>query len=218
MTGAPPQVVRHDDGSYALLNVDLDGLTQVQRIAVGVTVWEQVRTLMEISGEYKPKEPHMLVSSGIGSTEDIDRVVATLIHTSLSSLNRLRPRLLNNPTVLKQALWGEIESVDDVSRALGMQLVVRLSEGRPSKAKHKHSFFGHGDKFYEATEPLVRYLSPWKKRDFRFTHINPKEAKRRIKRLDALIADLQRTREDLAERAHVASYAAPSERKKGAHR
>jgi len=217
MTGAPPQVVRHDDGSYALLNVDLDGLSNVQRVALGVQIWDQVRTLMEINGEYKPKEVAW-GGLGVGRVDHIDGVAAALVGTKKGSLNGVRPRLLNNPTVLQQALAGEFESVDDIARALGMQLRVRLSEGKPSKAKYKQSFFGHGDKFYEATEPLVRYLFPWKKRDFRFTHVNPKEAKRRIKRIDSLIADLQRTREDLAARAHVASYAAPSERKKGAHR
>ena len=208
-------MVRHDDGTYALLNVELDRLTPVQRLATGVMVWEQVRALMEINGEYKPRDPRT-GGKGLGRTKDIDNLTSSLVGLDKAdALNRVRPRLLQRPDIVQEMLANEVRSFDDVARALDMRVIARLDEGRESKARMKNSYFGRGDKFIAATEPLVRYMTQWRNKNYLFTHVNPKEAKRRVKRLDQLIEDLQRTREDLAARSHVASYAAPQERRKG---
>lgn len=212
---APPQVIRHSDGSFVLLNVDLDGFTNLQRVAMAITVWDQIKALMKASGEYKERDPHSFTPQGaVGSADDIDKVAARLTGTSWSSIGVVRPRALKQPDVLQGVLNGEIETLDDFKRALGMRVVARLDEGRPSAAKYANAFYGHGDKFDTAIEPLMRYLYPWKKRNFRFTHVNPKEAQRRIKKIDQVMADLAAAREDLAKRSHVASYAAPPEKRR----
>ncbi len=214
--GAPPQVIRRDDGSFHVLNVDLDSMSPIQRTAVAVQIWPQVKALMEASGEFK--EPGRIGSrrtSGIGSYDDIHKRVAAATRVSHSMISNVNMRAAGRPDVLERMRQDEYASFNDVLRDLGFKIISKIEEGRSSTATHTSSFFGHGDKFEEATEPLVRYMAPWRKKDFKFTHVNPKEAKRRLSRLDELIDSLVRTREDLAERAHVASYAAPSERKKG---
>jgi hypothetical protein len=74
------------------------------------------------------------------------------------------------------------------------------STGRQQPA----TYFGKGDKWQEATEPLVRYLRGQKSRDFDFSHLNWKEAKKRVQRIDELVADLQAARADLEPRSHKA--------------
>lgn len=209
---APPQVIRNSDGSFKILNVDIEPMTRVQRVVLAVKVWDQVRALLEVSGEYKERDPTIIGSKAVGKVTLVDKAVAQAAHTDWSAVNKLRPKLANNPEVALRIENGEIVSINDVGRELGMQMVSRLDEGRPSKAKRTHSYYGKGDKFDSAIEPLRRYLRGWKPKDFRFTHVNPKEASRRLKQIDEVMDNLSQAREDLARRSHVATSAAPPEK------
>ena len=212
---APPQVIRRSDGSLAVLNVDTRDLSDVQKIALAAQVWDQARLLMEASGEYKPRDPHLVAqATGIGSTRDVDRKLAPALGVTQTSLSKVRPRLVANKAVRERALAGEIDTFDNLSRELGMVVKATLAEGRPSKARFSNSFFGLGDKFDSSIEPLVRYLRSWRHKSFRFSHVNPREAKRRIKQIDNVMADLAAAREDLVRRSHVATYATPSEKRR----
>jgi len=213
-----PQVIRRSDGSFAVINVDTDGLSNVQKVALAVRVWDQFRLLLEASGEYRARDPKQVgIQTGIGVTDDIDRAVAAALGISKYSITRVRPRAVHNEEVLKRALAGKIPNLDEFARELGMILRQNLAEGRSSQAQYPNSYFGLSDKFESAIEPLSRYLRAWRKKSFKFTHVNPKEAKRRIKRIDNVMADLAAAREDLVQRSHVATYAAPSEKTKGEH-
>lgn len=212
--GAPPQVIRRADGSFHVLNVDLDTLNDTQRIAVGTQIWDQIRAMLEASGEFRPLQKQGWANKpGVGRMSDIDGYTAKAVGVSRSRINLIRPRLSKRPDMLARALRGEFESGHELARALGYKLRVTLEEGAESKAKFTSSYFGKGDKFAEVIEPLARYLSAWEKKDFRYTHVPPKEAQRRISKIDQLIAGLTRTKEDLAGRSHVASYAVPSARR-----
>lgn len=210
-----PQVIRHDDGSYSLLNVDLDELGPIQRLALAIKIWDQVRALMEANGLYKQRDPHAPGQpSGIGTTEDIDKVAAALVGASLSSLNRIRPRLLERPDVVEQMMAGELPSVKAVGRALGMRVPLSFFEGSGrSTSEKKSSHYGYSDKFDLALGPMQQYFRAWRKKGFLYKHVNPKEAQRRVKQIDQVMADLAAAREDLVQRSHVASYATPSERR-----
>lgn len=61
--------------------------------------------------------------------------------------------------------------------------------------------FGKGDKFWAAIAPISNYLRGWGSRKFEFTHVPPKEAARRVKKIDDTIAQLERAKADLVERA-----------------
>jgi len=213
--GAPPQIIRRADGSFHVLNVDLSSLSKLQRLAVGIQVWDQTREILEASGEFKPAtKVGWSTTPGVGEIEDVDRYVAVAVGIAHSQMNLLRPRLLKRPDVVERVLAGEFASSHALQRELGFKLRVTLEEGAPSQSKLQTSYFGKSDKFLEATEPLVRYLNAWGKQGFRFTHVPPREAQRRVERIEQLIQGLTQAKEDLAERSHVASYAVSS-RKKG---
>lgn len=206
----PPQVIRHNDGSFHILNVDINSLSRTQRVGLAIRVWEQVRALLEANGEYRARDTSVpFRPTGVGSFNLIDKVAAKAAHTDWSAVNKVRPRLIQQPDLLAKVESGEIGSINEVARALGMLVMDRLDEGRPSNAKRTASYYGKGDKFDAALEPMRRYLRAWRKKDFRFTHVNPKEAKRRIKMMDEVIDNLSKAREDLARRSHVATLTAP---------
>jgi hypothetical protein len=73
--------------------------------------------------------------------------------------------------------------------------------------------YGAGDKFDEATQPIVRYLKAWKRKGYEFRHLNPKEATRRISLIESLVEELQATLPDLKQRSVTATLSAPPERR-----
>jgi len=73
--------------------------------------------------------------------------------------------------------------------------------------------YGKGDPWELVSEPMRRYLRGWESREFKFRHINHKEASQRVTLIDILIEGLCKAREDLAARSHKSSYAAPPNRR-----
>lgn len=199
--GAPPQVIRRPDGSFALLNVDLEPLDNIQRIAIAVEIWDQIRWLLKIAGEYLEREPS-INQPGIGRVDDIDKIAASLVEVPWSRLNKVRPGLIDNPRMRKRVLDGEFANGHELQRALGM---------KPKKTAEV--YFGKGDKFDDVFLPVSRYLKGWEGRGFAFTHVNPKEAQKRLKILDEVSENLKKAREDLLNRSHAVTFKAPHERK-----
>jgi hypothetical protein len=219
VSGDPsPQVLLRGD-RYVIHNMDLTPYTHVQRAGVGIMVWDQVRVLMEASGEYRARDPKRLGSVGVGTTRDIDEKVAEMVGIKLSLFTQSRPRLIRRPDLVEKMLSGEITTMHDVQRAIGMKIRARLTEGAHSQADPKNvGQIGKGDKFEEAMEPLLRYLAAWKKRDFKYPHVPPRAAQKRIAVLDGAIADLQDARADLETRSHVATLSIRSEDKRRENR
>ncbi len=98
-----PQVIGRGEGKYALTNIDLDGLTDLQRLGVAMLIWDQARMLMEANGTYKERDPHVIGVTGIGTTDDIDNLVAELVKIAPTGVNRVRPRLYGNTEMI--ACW-----------------------------------------------------------------------------------------------------------------
>lgn len=189
-----PMVIRRGD-RYVVLNVELDGLTSPQRALVGVQVWDQVKTLMEINDEY----------SGYDS---VDKRTAETVGCAEDTVNVVRTLLRRNPNLAVEVYNGT--PLQEVQRMAGYKLMTRLSEGRRSGAKPDSVVFGgKGDLFDRAIEPLRRYLKGWKKRDFEFRHINPREAKRRLRIIDETAELLQEARKDILKRSHSATLRVP---------
>jgi len=209
-----PQVIMRGD-EYALINVDLNGFNELQRLGIAILVWDQVRTLMEMNGTYKARDPHIIGTSGIGTIDDIDHVVAELANIKPTSLNRLRPRLLERPNTVQDLIEGKYASLKQVIRSVGMRTEYTFFEGGgKSKSVHDDLYFGRSDKFEAALAPMRSYFRTWRKKNFRYAHVNPKEAQKRVKLIDEVMADLAAAREDLANRSHVATYRAPSEKRR----
>lgn len=74
--------------------------------------------------------------------------------------------------------------------------------------------FGKGDKFHEATLPMRRYLKGWKARGYRFAHLNPKEAAKRVKVIEEIEQELANAKADLEPRAVMPKVTASPEKKK----
>lgn len=105
---------------------------------------------------------------------------------------------------LGPVLTGERE-LQEQGRAVGL-----ISERKTIALGRR---YGHGDKFDEATHPLKRYLASWKRKDYEFRHLNPREAERRLGIIDSLVEELRRARADIEKRSHAATLSAPPERK-----
>lgn len=212
--GAPPLVVRRSDGSFHVLNVDLETLTDVQSVALAVQVWPQIRDLAAAAGEYRPRDPTVGSRNAIGSTELIDTWAAQATGAARSSVNRIRPRLLKRPDVIEQVMDGRLTTLDDVARELGMTLTVTLAEGAKSKVRRTKSDFGRSDKFLYAIEPILQYARVWEKKEYRYPHVNPKEAQKRLKKIAEAMEHLTKIKEDLEPRSHVATLSSPSEKRR----
>lgn len=79
--------------------------------------------------------------------------------------------------------------------------------GRASKtAKSKEGVRGgvhwsRGDRFDEVMVPLKKYLDGWKQREYKFTHVNPREARYRVDFLKEIQESISAALEDLEPRA-----------------
>lgn len=102
---------------------------------------------------------------------------------------------------------GEL-NVAQASRAAGFEGMAQGSRGsietsdRNIEGDIKPIYFGKGDKWAEASVPLARYLKAFEKRDWEFSHVNPREAGKRVQTIDRLIEGLTAARVDLEQRSH----------------
>lgn len=110
-------------------------------------------------------------------------------------------------TVVDAMRAGEV-NVRQAARHVGLAGIGRtvVDSGKVNTAGHAEppAYYGKGDKFKESTEPLRRYLKAWRGRDFKFSHLNPREAKQRLRIFEELAADIEAARTDLAQRSELA--------------
>lgn len=124
--------------------------------------------------------------------------------TSIRGTLQLRKR---NEKVFKAMLDGRYDSISQARRDAGYR-PARSGEGAlrtgNTDATGRNlppAYYGRGDKFVEATEPLRRYLRAWRDKGFRFTAVNPAEARTRLKALTELLDGIQQTIADLETRS-----------------
>lgn len=108
--------------------------------------------------------------------------------SSLAKAMRIKKRDRYN-TIAYQVRHGKI-TLDDGARRVG------LSTSNTPIAKGPMT---RGDKWFAATEPLRRYAKHWKGREY--THINSKEAAKRLKLLRELQRDLAVIEQELERRS-----------------
>ena len=115
-------------------------------------------------------------------------------------------RALKKRGRLEPVLLGEI-TLNDALREAGIH---GYGVDKPKLRK----VFGRGDPFDEATEPFVRYMGGWKAKGYEFSHINPKEAERRVKVLQEMAAGIRGALADLEPRSVRPRHTAPAEKRK----
>jgi hypothetical protein len=202
VAGTPwkPIVVRRGS-EFVVHNVPgWETFTSAQRAGIGILIWEQVKTLMEANGEetYPPRR--------------VDDRVAATVQVGRSSMYKCRSALNKDGWKYVHDLVAGTLGLSSFWRKSGLKRTRRMKDG-PLIGLDGLRYYGKGDHFDEATEPLRRYLKSWEKRGIEFRHIAPREAQSRLRRLNEIAALLQKATEDLESRSHLATSRAPSERK-----
>lgn len=123
------------------------------------------------------------------------REVSDMIGAAWSSVQRLARIHAKSPKSITKIRRGEL-GISAASREAG------FVEYEAPINRSYDIVFGKGDKFRESTVPLIRYLRGWKTRGYEFRHLSPREAEKRLNKIDQLLEELTAAREDLARRAH----------------
>lgn len=201
MIGAP-QVIRRGDG-YALINIDVEPLNDRERVTVAVQIYDQVMHLTKLNNEDTNSRVVARKAAELAKAASSSTVI------KVGEMVRRKPDLLD--------LWIGGMGLNDLRRAGGYRAAMTIAEGRKGKNETLGNF-GTSDKFADVFEILWRYLKAWEKRDFEYRHINPGEAKRRLKRIQEVRVLLDKAAEDIERRSHSATYSAPSEKKRRENR
>jgi len=113
-----------------------------------------------------------------------------------------------------QAVGAAVARVPEMEAALESGTVT-LNAAQVAAGYRQHKpvagrAYGKGDKWLEVANAMMQYLSAWKTREFKFTHLPPAEAEKRVKVIDEMIEGLQTARADLVQRSVRATSSLPS--------
>lgn len=133
-------------------------------------------------------------------------IAAELVGLGSSTIQKAIAIQKRSPEVIDQMRTGELKTVGAAERAVGM------IPGRDSPISYDLPvvYYGKGDKWREATQPLLRYLIAWERRGYEYRHLNHVEAKRRLRVIDQIMEKLTAAKEDLEPRSIKARTALPS--------
>lgn len=171
-------------------DVSVEGMTAAQRVVLALDLLPQLEEEASRTGAKGGKFGKAI--------ED----AANRFEVGASSLAavRLIQKRDHSGLIITAMRSGKI-SIAEAARRAGFE---RLGQGSGRLKIDDSTHFGKGDKWKESMTPIIRYMRAWRKRDFRFVHVNFKEARRRLAELDELAADIERARQDLAQRADPA--------------
>lgn len=203
-----------DPTGYVLAkNLDRRHLTTGQRSAAALKLLDYEK---EQARERQGERTDLTSPTTEGKVPDRHETEATAkagakLGVSRSSVERVRTVAENRPDLLKKVEAGEItvnaavEETTGKSTKTGVRHDERLTTKQDASGRQMPTvYYGKGDKWQESTEPLTRYLAAQKKRGYDFSHLNYKEARKRVQRIDSLIEGLQAARADLEPRSHKA--------------
>lgn len=128
-----------------------------------------------------------------------DAAAAEVHNTSVRQVEAMRAVMRKLPE-----LEADLESGAITLNAA--QVAAGYRQHKPVAGKN----FGKGDKWLEVANNMMQYLAGWKNRGYKFAHLPPKEAEKRVKVIDDMIGELQNVRADLVSRAVRATSSAPS--------
>lgn len=129
-----------------------------------------------------------------------DEKAAELVGVGRSTVATAKAIQKREPELVNRLRSGDL-NVAQAAREAGFE---KLGNANPPISDEiAPVYYGKGDKWRESTEPLRRYLAAWRKRDYTFAHVAPREARKRLDTIDNLIAELQTARLDLEQRSHT---------------
>lgn len=124
--------------------------------------------------------------------------VAEMTGTTTKAVESVIQVRKRRPDLIPKILAGELT----LNQALREAGYVRESHKHTVTPRRRFGYIHPShDLWWEAVVPLERYLEACRERDFRLTHLNYKEAARRLKSIATLERDLGQLKEDLAQRA-----------------
>lgn len=185
-------------------------LSVAQRAALALDLLPRLeveaRERQALAGGASPG-PIESASSSVGRSDEKAAALVGVGRSTVAAAKAIQKRD-DSGEIIDAMRAGEL-NVEQAAREAGVktsgQSTSVLDSGdRTSDGKAKPIFFGKGDKWTEASQPLVRYLAAFAKRDYRFGHVNPAEAGKRLKTIDLLIDGLTQARADLEPRSHRA--------------
>lgn len=214
LAGVEPRFVEWEPGGLTPVewvvakNLHRRHLTTAQRAALALDL------LPHLEAEARErmlagKAPDPTTETAEGSTGESAAKAAEMVGVGATTIKHAKAIQNRDPDLVTRMWTGEL-NVAQASREAGLsggrggaEAIVALDEGkRSSDGKAVPVYFGRGDKWAEASTPLTRYLAAWEKRDWRFGHVNYREARKRIAVIDDLIAGLTAARADLESRSH----------------
>lgn len=113
--------------------------------------------------------------------------LAEMFGVGRSSIEKARLIQRVNPEVIEKMRTGELRTVDSGLRAAGV--AGRIHQHRKTR----------GDRFHTVMPPVIRYLDHWA--TVEHTHINPSEARKRLRLIERLTEQLDLLKEELESRA-----------------
>lgn len=207
MTGVEPsfkKVNLNGSGPYEYVithNLKTRSLSVPQRAAIAVEILpiltQQARdrkAWLLTEGNQLSEMPEELGKPGQAIAQ-----AAELLDLGQSSVDRARLLLSKRPDLLSRMKAGEFKTLNQARRAGGERWrgEVLLTEG-------KVKMYGRGDRWNESIKPIRMYLTGWKRRGFEFRHINPTEARKRLREIDVIEEQLAAVRADLEQRSFKA--------------
>lgn len=193
------------------MNLHRRHLTTGQKAALALDL------LPALEAEAKEREREAGRRFGKGSPETDDPIAdagrsdekaAELVGVGRTTVATTKAIQQRDPEIVNRMRAGEL-NVNQAAREAGFTKTAEngiepLGDGERDAIGRVQPavYYGKGDKWAEASTPLLRYLTAWEKRGYSFGHINPREARKRVETIDRLIGALTDARSDLEQRSH----------------
>lgn len=193
-------------------------LTTAQRAALAVDLLphleDEARQRQyegQVKGGHARHDPASVQDRTQADAGRSDAKAAEIVGVGRSTVAHAKAIQKRAPDVIDRMRAGEIRTVGAAAREAGFTSRAQSTDtpiGGGVKdvrgREHPAVYYGRGDKFNEATEPIRRYLRAWAKQDYAFPHVNPREARRRLAVLDDLAHGIEQVRRDLESRSQTA--------------
>jgi len=116
------------------------------------------------------------------------------MHVGHSTIRDVRQVLKKRPDLAEAMRSGEVTA--PVALA-GMGVTRKRNTNRNRQGIQ----YGRGDEWFDASQPMIRYLEGWQDRDFAFKHLNYKQAEKRLDQIAHIERLLGLAKADLEARA-----------------
>lgn len=177
-------------------NLKTRGLSIPQRAAIAVEILPLLAQQAKDRKAWllnKENDPDQLPAD-LGKPGQAIAQAARLMEIGNSTVDRARLLAQKRPDLLSRMKAGEFKTLNHALRQAGFTT-------RGMHVGGKAVMYGRGDRWNDAIRPIRMYLTGWKRKGFEFRHINPKEARKRLREIAVLEEQLAAVKADLEARS-----------------